>query len=365
MPDESSQPPRRDAAAAVPHVAVVARQQKLLKTILGDLVAAGSRVALLDFPNHNNVGDNAIWLGEKACLDAIGARLVYQCDLASFSPRRLLQQLGPEGIILLHGGGNFGTVWPQHQAFREEVVARFTDHRVIQLPQSVHFADGHRVEEARRALGGHPALTVLVRDERSQRFVVECLGLAARLCPDMAVMIGQVPRAGMSLCDVLWISRSDHEARPEDRLAGDLPATGLSVEQVDWLVGEPGRPWSRTAARLTVRVRRTVQRWLGASPRLRDAWGHRIAGSFDHLARRRFERGIRILSRGRVVVTDRLHGHILSLLLGIPHVLLDNHYGKLDAYHRAFTADAAGVVTATDAAEAVRLAKALLDRLPA
>ncbi|WP_276524270.1 polysaccharide pyruvyl transferase family protein, partial [Enterobacter hormaechei] len=46
-------------------------------------------------------------------------------------------------------------------------------------------------------------------------------------------------------------------------------------------------------------------------------------------ARRRVERGLRLLSRGERIVTDRLHGHILSLLLGIPHVVLDNDYGKL------------------------------------
>jgi exopolysaccharide biosynthesis protein PssK len=47
--------------------------------------------------------------------------------------------------------------------------------------------------------------------------------------------------------------------------------------------------------------------------------------------------GCRLLARGKVVVTDRLHGHILSLLLGIPHVLLDNSYGKLRHFHETWT----------------------------
>ena len=46
----------------------------------------------------------------------------------------------------------------------------------------------------------------------------------------------------------------------------------------------------------------------------------------------RFHRGLEILGRGRGVVTDRLHGHILSSLMGIPHVALDNSYGKLSAF---------------------------------
>jgi pyruvyl transferase EpsO len=41
-----------------------------------------------------------------------------------------------------------------------------------------------------------------------------------------------------------------------------------------------------------------------------------------------------------VVVSDRLHGHILCLLLGIPHVALDNRHGKLRAFRDAWTREA-------------------------
>jgi pyruvyl transferase EpsO len=41
-------------------------------SVLAQHVARGQRFALVDFPNHSNVGDNAIWLGELAALRAIG-----------------------------------------------------------------------------------------------------------------------------------------------------------------------------------------------------------------------------------------------------------------------------------------------------
>ncbi|MEG8022012.1 polysaccharide pyruvyl transferase family protein [Sphingomonas aerolata] len=59
---------------------------------------------------------------------------------------------------------------------------------------------------------------------------------------------------------------------------------------------------------------------------------------YERLARARVARGLTLLSRGRQIVTDRLHAHILALLLGIPHVALDNEYGKLSAYIAAWTA---------------------------
>jgi pyruvyl transferase EpsO len=93
---------------------------------------------------------------------------------------------------------------------------------------------------------------------------------------------------------------------------------------------------------------------------LREYCGHHVAASFDHLARLRLARGVRILSRGRVVITDRLHGHILGLLMGIPHVILDNNYGKLRAYHSRFTVGADNVLQAASQNEALALAAQLL-----
>jgi pyruvyl transferase EpsO len=67
------------------------------------------------------------------------------------------------------------------------------------------------------------------------------------------------------------------------------------------------------------------------------------------------------LSAGRVVVTDRLHGHILSLLLGIPHVVLDNSYGKLHQFVAAWTESSPLVHTAQTPDEAANIATTLLN----
>ena len=37
-------------------------------------------------------------------------------------------------------------------------------------------------------------------------------------------------------------------------------------------------------------------------------------------------------SRGETGVTDRLHAHILCLMMGIPNIPLDNSYGKLSTF---------------------------------
>jgi pyruvyl transferase EpsO len=59
-----------------------------------------------------------------------------------------------------------------------------------------------------------------------------------------------------------------------------------------------------------------------------------------------------MLSCGRIVVSDRLHAHILCLLMGIPHVLVDNSYGKVKSFFAAWTKDAPGVRFCRDWSEA-------------
>src|SRR5512141_721889 len=100
----------------------VAEQKAELRRVLDPLLRGTPGVALLDFPSHSNVGDSAIWLGERALLRSIGAPVRYCADLESFDPEACRAAHPEGGAILLHGGGNLGDVWPRHQEFRERVI---------------------------------------------------------------------------------------------------------------------------------------------------------------------------------------------------------------------------------------------------
>jgi pyruvyl transferase EpsO len=42
-------------------------------------------------------------------------------------------------------------------------------------------------------------------------------------------------------------------------------------------------------------------------------------------------------------VTDRLHGHILALLLDVPHVVVETGYGKIRGFIESFSGGMHGV----------------------
>lgn len=326
---------------------LIAEHRALIAARLDPLIAAGSRCALVDFPSHSNVGDSAIWAGERAYLRAREAKVTYTCDPGRFREDALLA--ARPDTILIHGGGNFGDLYPRHQQFREHLVERFGDRTIVQLPQTLHFSDRRSLERAGRVFSAHPDVTLLWRDERSLAVARETFDHPSLLCPDMAMFLGPLPRPHAPSSDVVWLARTDQEA------AGDQRA-GTDVRPVDWLTTETVSRWSRLG--LADRARRRLSRRVGAAPSARP-WTGLLSATFDPLAAAQVRRGAGLLSAGRTVVTDRLHAHLLSLLLGIPHVVYGDAHGKVRGYHDAWTRDADLVRWADSPEEAMRLADGL------
>lgn len=274
--------------------------------------------ALLDFPDIRNVGDSAIWLGEIAYLKRRGTLPAYLSTMHNYDATELARRV-PQGPILLRGGGNFGDIWPGHQRFREQVLADFPDRRVIQLPQSIHFDSAAAARGSSLAISQHGAFTLLVRDWVSQEYAREKLGCDAILCPDMAFAIGPIEPAQSPTFPLLAMLRDDKEISGSPGSAA-LPA---SVPVEDWIAEDP-RPVQRA-------------RWLGRLHQLKSFDRMKIRlSSYEAVAQQRFDRGRAQLSRAERVITDRLHVHIVCLLMGKPHAVLDNSYGKIARFRAAF-----------------------------
>ncbi len=288
---------------------------------MGSLLDPGARVALLDFPMYANVGDSAIWVGTRLLLKRLGARVAYVADAANYSPVRLARRL-PRGTILLQGGGNFGDLWPPRQCFRESVIAAFPGHRIIQLPQTLQFRRSETLARAKSVLERHPNLVLLLRDQPSLEFANREFGATSVLCPDLALAIGRLARPHRPSVDVVALRRGDLEASE-----GFPDLRGLAAETVDWTADPTGvAGWFRRALRP-----------LCGRPGTVALATNLLLHPYDLLAGQRLVHGCRVLSRGRTVLTDRLHGHLLSLMLDIPHVLLNDRYGKLRAFHDTWT----------------------------
>ncbi|HTC25154.1 MAG TPA: polysaccharide pyruvyl transferase family protein [Gemmatimonadales bacterium] len=323
--------------AGGPNLASALRRRAL--GVLGSLLDPDEPYALVDFPNHTNVGDSAIWLGELSLLRSLRARPPrYTCDYRNYSRHELAARVRG-GTILLNGGGNFGDLYPHHQELREAVIQAFPRNRIIQLPQSLHFRSREALERAARTCDAHPDFALLVRDQVSINLAERTFRSRIELCPDLAFGLKSLPKPAQHRHGIVFLKRRDREARLRPARAADPE----DVMRADWPHEEGG---------LSHRVHAALQRRAG-----RHHWLGRMHGVNGRLrqamARYRLEVGCRLLGRGRAVITDRLHAHVFCLLMRIPHCVLDNSYGKVRGCWDTWTCGTDLAVWCNDEAEAL------------
>lgn len=318
---------------------LIKQLQDKIHDSLKDLVSKDTPLAILDFPDIRNCGDSAIWLGEMAYLrDRFNKRPDYVSRTNDFSAEEMRRRV-PEGPIFIHGGGNFGDIWVSHQDFRERILEQFPDRQVIQFPQSIHYNSPERMEQTARVIEKHKNFVLLVRDEESRDLAQKHFQCEVRLCPDMAFAIGVLPQRPTQL-PVLAMLRED--AEKVGRAHTDA-LKGIPVE--DWITESPRKV--------------KIAKAMGAASAYLSLKPEELAlRKLDAAANNRFERGISQISRGQAIVTDRLHVHICSLLLGRPHAVLDNSYGKIRRFMNAFSGGSALSYKATSLEDGIEWARA-------
>lgn len=319
-------------------------------------------VALVNFPNHGNPGDPAIWLGSRTLLRDLGVRIAYSSAWWDFDPAALRRAAG-DAPVLINGGGNLGDLYAGQQGTRAEVLRSLRDNRIIQLPQSIHFASPENADAMGLLISEHGGFELMVREKRSLGLAHELFGVDAILSPDHALGLRELQRSPRARKHpILWLARrpGDPEYVPYDEPAD------MRVTRREWLegVGESEREWDRRGrVALKINAAARHRRLHGPEPRMwRSSVAHHVVSmTYPILARRWVARGVDMLTDAEVVITDKLHGHLLCVLLGLDHVVLDNSYGKVSGTLDAWTGALSGVHRAVDGHDAMAQALAILE----
>jgi pyruvyl transferase EpsO len=322
---------------------VIDRLSDAINETLGEFVDPSLPFSLLDFPHYDNIGDSAIYLGELAYFDSRGMRAAYVSTNNDFDAASMDEAIG-DGAIYLQGGGNFGDLWPWFQPFRESILERYKGRPVVQLPQTIHYASQERIDQTARIIEKHGAFVLLVRDKPSYDLATRHFQCEIRLCPDMAFCIGKVQGPTPSH-ELLLHLRKDKEATGSHDTAA--LAHNPNVVIADW-PRERRRHFVDLRGKLTTVLGGSVFKGQNA---FREAY-------FRNLANMRFRTGVSLLGSAKAVVTDRLHGHIISTLMELPHAVLDNSYGKTSNFSAAWSTISGKSHLATNLAEAVEVLRA-------
>lgn len=332
---------------------LVSSLQTQIIEMLKRLIPAGAKVAHVGYPDHWNTGDQAIWLGTEAALEHLGVEVVYQCNHASYQ-KDVMSKLVGNGPILIAGGGNLGDVWPNEQRLREKVLHDFPQNPVLQLPQSLWFEHDENLHRFQDICSRHQNFHLVVRDNQSLTMAEDMLSAHVHFWPDLAFGLGNIERPYQPSQEIVWLSRSDRESAGYPEQAVDL-----DVEFLDWVDSETvDQFYSVRAAKHQQRIKEFQHQLSGNSGNLSKC-SSLIAAHYRSLARLRVRRGLEMLSTGKVVISDRLHAHILCLLMGIPHVVLDNSYKKVSSFFKSWTSTSPIARWAASPEAALREAKLL------
>lgn len=317
-------------------------------------LSGATDVALLDFPSHMNVGDGMIWAGEIAYLNSLGTRIRYACDIERYS-FDALNKSHPQGPILLHGGGNLGDVWPEFQKFRERVVQDFPDRKIIQLPQTLYFGSPEGALKTDQVFGAHDDLTVMLRDDKSMQRAAELLpSVKAVFVRDMALGWSPDVRKSDGTRGVLILARQDAEAKGSTASLARKVSELSQVEVADW--GLEGMNFARwKATKLPGRLVRQFDVLLNSY------WASKaLHAAYNGMLHMNLKAGVDMFMNRRLIITDRLHAHVLASLMQIPHIVLDNSYGKVKSIYDDYTHQFSTAHYASSNEEALELARKLL-----
>ena len=336
--------------------ALFARWRAEIDALLLEVIDRSRPVALVNFPAHLNLGDLALWVAEVETLRRLGVEIGYQAAWNRFSAATMRRRIGT-GQILLNAGGNFGDLYAGQQGLREHILTACGDNPIVQLPQSIHFDERQNAERVNALLERHGNVTLLCRERRSVDLAATLFpSVRAAYCHDLALSLDPRPRPTPADTDVVWLARGDREA-----LAPPPPAEpGMAV--VDWHPAPPGTPpWAARARAAAALQARLLPRGDRERP---DPLWRAAASTFEPFARAGVDQAMQILARGRVVITNRLHGHVMALLLGIPSVVLDGTYGKVHGV-ASITTDASPLThLARSHDDALATARAILRESP-
>lgn len=300
---------------------------QLKSCIVGSLKPLiGRKCILLDAPYYHNIGDVLIWKGEKSFLSEHHIQCLYNASYETCTYPKIAKDV----TVLFNGGGNLGDLYHEHMDFLQKVVLKYPNNRIVICPQTVYYTDKSRMKDDFKLLLQHENLYFCARDKVTFSILVEYFGDNTRILPDMAFYIPDEDLRKYELKVTktkLIIERKDCES-----LTGRIPNDDGDI--YDWPTFE--HSFHRSTFLNKVLKRISDAHIPCVSKYSNHFWDYYF---MHYFAEKMFMEGVRFISPYKEVETTRLHGCILSVLLGKKITLVDNSYGKNGNFYNTWLYD--------------------------
>ncbi len=268
-----------------------------------------NRFILLNSPEHGNLGDHAISLSEIQFFKKYKLNYV---ELSGRFCRKFFnvirKNIITNDIICITGGGFLGSLWKKEDLFVQEVIKSFPKNRIIIFPQTLYFENNDEyLNNFVKVYECHKNIVFLHREEQSLMCAERIFGKSENikniLMPDMVLLYDWKAKKNHAVKDkkILFCFRSDKEAHMSIQTKKEIEEiclkSGYKVDNIS-TVTNYSIPFSSRKKELN----KLLKKMRNAS----------------------------------LVITDRLHGMLLSYVAGTPCIALDNVSGKVQNVWKAW-----------------------------
>jgi len=331
-------------------------QRKFIIKTMNKIIPKNKPIAVIWYEESCNKGDAMIWAGIEKMCNVLDINPVYICSDVDIDIELMRKKIGNDGIIILRGGGNFGDLY-KYANMRIEIIQKCKNNMIIQLPQSAYFEEEINLKTTQEVIKEHSNIILMAREKQTYKLFMDNFNYSnvkIIICPDIAILLDNMKRITKPKTDILILARNDKEQKFKlNEFAGcnklikynDINdvSFNLHIDEIDYdNINIHITDWNK---------------WCFNSKEASD-----IYNKYSYKVRSIINTTIAniIMSYGKIVITDRLHAYLMCQLLGIPHIILDNTYGKLSSYYETWGAKSELTHYVTSMDEAMILAKQLL-----
>lgn len=258
------------------------------------------KIILMGFPNHRNLGDQAIALAEEKFIrkhfpeydfHSVPEGIMLKCV------EKVRKACSDDDILVLHGGGNFGNQYMYIEESRRKILELFPNNPIILMPQSIYFSKDEKGEEELsktiKCYNKHDKFTIVAREQISYDIIKDKFDVEVIQTPDIVMSLNK-QNFEQDRNGIMYILRHDVEVVLNDSDRDKLIQVGHKyfddVKVTDMMYPE----------------------------KINDHQREKVLDTF-----------MSEIGKRKVVVTDRLHGMIFCAITGTPCVVFSNYNHKV------------------------------------
>lgn len=270
----------------------------------------------IDVPLYHNIGDWLIAMGAWELLKEIS----YKCLAKLRWDDYYSYTITPDTIIILQGGGNFGDLYRGATTARNEVIRQYPNNKIIILSQTITYLSNDLLDQDAALYSQHRNLHICASDNESYQLAKKHFHANnVYLLPDTAIgLYTSLPKYdGKTIGKTLIINRLDKEADGLFNEKGDVKEWESILRDIHF-----NRVW------YPYRILHKIKKMLHSKVLLECERIYTCLCLYPFVQKRIPQYYLHYDK----VLTTRLHGYLLALLLHLPVEIKDNKYHKITNY---------------------------------